>query len=888
MFQGVVKRSIDRIPNQTPERRRMLHSPFILAGVLLSSCISEPASSPAAPPIYMLAPQNFVDFRRTGSTDTIPIAEDQLLITFRESASEAGRNRIEGWLRGRGTPRVGHAPGAEIWQYRLRHGDNLNSILDYLQAQPEIDAAFPNQAVFRMMDPNPNYPRNAFTGLWWVDAIGLRSAWDTTIGSPDISVAIVDDGVALGSGHFRGKTIRLGASCLHSNGSTYYLPIPASNTECVPYAPQAHGTAVASILTSRGDDGIGLAGVAWENPLISIDYQWQSGRYGVPTTSSFAVSGAILLAIRMGARVINASIGVCDNGSNPCTLERTTGWRVGLINVMREARRRNVLVVFAAGNDGFKNDDRWLPSTRPSSDSDAFISNSIIVGGVDNWNNPACTLDYDGAIGLCDVQRNLMACQCPDCLGSPGRPLSVEGRVVEISAPAYRITVPDTSRTDGALITYDSMGNIFVGTSFSAPMVAGAAALVWGLHPTWTAQQVKQRLLDTARRAGCRVIGHGILDVAAAVGTSTRLDAGVPDARTDAAVDARGDAVDVTDASPAQPRSRTYPEYGGFGNVIRSRSGGYLLSGGNYNGSNSRLLRMSNTGEITWRGPTDPTFAQFVELSSGEIFGIASGLGTHVMRLSAAGDVLLAPLRIDQMQLAGSLGLMVQKPDGTILVATSGNEIGRLDSNGTVLSRTSIQPNVDRFIMEHPEYGRYVPSSYLGRNGGVTREGDFVSMWILDPNSSVFTRANQNGLLQMNYLREPFISAFSPVTHGNNIIAISGLVSVSTPNEILEWGTDGRPVWRRSFDFPECLPRALLMVGSDLFVAGGYIAPGGTYAQEQVCLMKLRSSNGEVVSRRIFTAGGMAAGIIEAGPSEFLIHGQTLRAQAFTLFVPRE
>jgi subtilisin family serine protease len=40
------------------------------------------------------------------------------------------------------------------------------------------------------------------------------------------------------------------------------------------------------------------------------------------------------------------------------------------------------------------------------------------------------------------------------------------------------------------------------GTSMAAPFVAGAAALVWSKNPGWTAQQVRQRLEQTATDLG--------------------------------------------------------------------------------------------------------------------------------------------------------------------------------------------------------------------------------------------------------------------------------------------------------------------------------------------------------------------------------------------------
>ena len=57
------------------------------------------------------------------------------------------------------------------------------------------------------------------------------------------------------------------------------------------------------------------------------------------------------------------------------------------------------------------------------------------------------------------------------------------------------------------------------GTSFAAPQVSGAAALVWAANPALRADQVASILEQTASGRGNwnRELGYGILDVAAAV-----------------------------------------------------------------------------------------------------------------------------------------------------------------------------------------------------------------------------------------------------------------------------------------------------------------------------------------------------------------------------------
>ena len=61
------------------------------------------------------------------------------------------------------------------------------------------------------------------------------------------------------------------------------------------------------------------------------------------------------------------------------------------------------------------------------------------------------------------------------------------------------------------------------GTSFAAPQVSGAAALVWAANPSLTASEVATILEQTASGRGAwdSELGYGVLDVAAAVARAT-------------------------------------------------------------------------------------------------------------------------------------------------------------------------------------------------------------------------------------------------------------------------------------------------------------------------------------------------------------------------------
>jgi thermitase len=94
------------------------------------------------------------------------------------------------------------------------------------------------------------------------------------------------------------------------------------------------------------------------------------------------------------------------------------------------------------------------------------------------------------------------------CVGnstdSDGRaPLSNYGVWVDIAAPGESVL---STKLGGGTTTLS-------GTSMSAPLVAGAAAVVWSMHPEWTASQVQERLVKSGKS----------IDLTLLIG-STRLD----------------------------------------------------------------------------------------------------------------------------------------------------------------------------------------------------------------------------------------------------------------------------------------------------------------------------------------------------------------------------
>ena len=533
--EGIIKRSFNTL-------KRVASSALLTTSIFLA-CSSDPVIPQTqlfeGNQIFFRETDDFIPFQRTGSTSVRMVAANHLVLSFRQESSEDDRLRVHAWLTDLGAQKIGQIPGQLSLQYELPNGTDLNFVLDHLQSQPCIFTATPNAEVYPALDPDPNFQGTVADGFWWIDRIRLRDAWNITTGSSDIPIAVLDSGIDASSGHFEGRDITFVSNCATDDDTTYLIEYHSIG-DCagiLSYRPGPHGTQVASILASPGDDGYGGVGMTWTNPIISIDIYGALGR-----ATNISLNSAIEYAVELGARVINISQAACPHndvgdciGGVPVTQDDTTEFRAGILQGIQSAHDAGVLVVLAAGNTGFKDDNEWLPPDIPEQYDQYFFDTVIVVGAVDDWDNPACRQDYGaGFLAVpndCVIQRRIISpCECPGCNVIYSGPLflTVEGEVVELSAPGYRIALPSVEDLSILSVTSESTGTSLGGTSVSSPMVAGAAALVLGEHPEYLPWQVKNLILTSASPTsslipghGCRQIGHGILNVAAALGATT-------------------------------------------------------------------------------------------------------------------------------------------------------------------------------------------------------------------------------------------------------------------------------------------------------------------------------------------------------------------------------
>lgn len=151
---------------------------------------------------------------------------------------------------------------------------------------------------------------------WGAQKVNAPAAWDLTVGSRDIVIAVLDTGVQANR-EMSGKLLP---------GRDFV------NGDNDPSDDEGHGTASAAVAAATADNG-GTAGLCWECSVLPVKVLDATGAGG-----TFDVASGITYAADSGADVINLSLG---GPSRSLSME----------NAITYARSKGAVVVAAAGND---------------------------------------------------------------------------------------------------------------------------------------------------------------------------------------------------------------------------------------------------------------------------------------------------------------------------------------------------------------------------------------------------------------------------------------------------------------------------------------------------------------------------------------------------------
>ena len=233
-------------------------------------------------------------------------------------------------------------------------------------------------------------------------------------------------------------------------------------TDCSVGNSSWHGTRTAGILGARTNNGLGIAGIAWNSWILPARVLGKCGGYDSDILAAMLWAAGIPVsgvpANPYPARVINmslGSVGACSTGSG------------GYQDVIRQLAARGAVVVISAGNEG------------GPVDSPANCPGAIAVTGVRHIGTK---------VGYANVGPEVaLAAPAGNCVNTNGACLfSID-------------TTTNLGTTTPGANSYTTQSNFNIGTSFSAPIVAGIAALMLSANANLNSRQLRSRLTASAR-----------------------------------------------------------------------------------------------------------------------------------------------------------------------------------------------------------------------------------------------------------------------------------------------------------------------------------------------------------------------------------------------------
>ena len=289
-------------------------------------------------------------------------------------------------------------------------------------------------------------------------------AWSYRTNASEIVVAVIDGGIQIDHPDLE-ENIWVNSDEIKGNGvdddgNGYIDDLFGWNfVTNSPYViPDDHGTHVAGTIGAKGNNGRGVAGVAWDIQLMSLDV---FGGYESAYDSD--IIEAIYYAVDNGAHVINMSLG---HTYEYLTLDQ---WRLadtneyaGYYEALKYAVDNDCTVVIAAGNEDLNTSSHLSIPAAFSSVLDGVISTAAVT----NTGDLTWYTNY--------------------------------GTSVTIAAPGG-----DSDETKGAGIlstvansAYDDLS----GTSMASPIVAGAAALIKAENQKFTPADIEDILTKSATK----------------------------------------------------------------------------------------------------------------------------------------------------------------------------------------------------------------------------------------------------------------------------------------------------------------------------------------------------------------------------------------------------
>ncbi|MCO4755185.1 MAG: S8 family serine peptidase [Bacteriovoracaceae bacterium] len=352
---------------------------------------------------------------------------------------------------------------------KKRLGKNL-FLVSAQEGSEASEIGLPNYAYFgnymEMARPNDEMFSNQFHH----EMIGTIGAWDITKGSSEIIVAVTDNEFMVEHEDLKNQWYvnanEIPNNNIDDDNNGYVDDVIGwdfiGQDNEVAHKTVTHGTHVAGIIAAETGNKVGGAGIA---PGVKVmPLRW----YGddAPWTSA-VVAETYHYAVDNGAKIINTSYNIDGLVDDQVYL-----------NAIEYATSNGVLIFNSAGNSGKKDPARGV---------------------------------LDDLILVCSVKSKSWG---EDKKSS----FSNYGKGIDICAPGDPILAPLNLMSQKV----NKYGKL-QGTSMASPAAAAVAALIWSAHPNFSAEEVKQRLYESADSIEKRnfwyrgKLGHGRINALEAV-----------------------------------------------------------------------------------------------------------------------------------------------------------------------------------------------------------------------------------------------------------------------------------------------------------------------------------------------------------------------------------
>jgi len=281
-------------------------------------------------------------------------ASDSILVRFKPSANASNKAQARGLVNAVSHRSYGLVRGLE--NMRLKAGQGVTDAVDKLSRLPFVEYAEPDYIVQKTSTTDP-----FFRSLYAIDNTGqsvagisgtpdadmdVLEAWNTLTGSPDLIIAVIDEGVDYTHPDLAAN-MWVNPGEIPANGvdddnngvidDVHGYDAFGGDGDPMPGAGESHGTHVAGTICAVGNNGTGIVGVVQQCRIMSL-------RFLGPNGGSISDGIASLdYAVAMGATISNNSWG-------------GGGFSQAMYNALSAAKDADHVFLAAAGNSGTNND----------------------------------------------------------------------------------------------------------------------------------------------------------------------------------------------------------------------------------------------------------------------------------------------------------------------------------------------------------------------------------------------------------------------------------------------------------------------------------------------------------------------------------------------------